>query len=134
MTAFFSAKTCIYPGSSLTSLEQFLRTIGAAVSQALEQSTHAKSLQSCLTLRDAADCTPLASSVHGISQAQILEWVPISSSDPEMVPVSLMSPALAGGLFTTSATWGILNKGCALFVYSQQAGEGSMSSVLRACL
>ena len=66
--------------------------------------------------------------MHGISQAQILEWVAVSSSDPEMVPVSLMSPALAGGLFTTSATWGILNKGCALFVYSQRAGEGSIKS------
>ena len=25
--------------------------------------------------------------------------------DPEIEPVSLMSPALAGGFFTTSATW-----------------------------
>ena len=26
-------------------------------------------------------------------------------SDPEMEPASLMSPALAGGFFTTSTTW-----------------------------
>ena len=26
--------------------------------------------------------------------------------DPETEPVSLMSPALAGGFYTTSATWG----------------------------
>ena len=34
--------------------------------------------QSCLTLYDPMDCTPLASSIHGIFQARILEWVAIS--------------------------------------------------------
>ena len=29
---------------------------------------------------DPMDCSPLGSSVHGISQARILEWVAISSS------------------------------------------------------
>ena len=37
--------------------------------------------QSCLTLCDPTDCSPLGSSVHGILQARILEWVAISSSD-----------------------------------------------------
>ena len=41
---------------------------------------HAKSLQLCLTLCDLMDCSPPGSSVHGISQARILEWVTISSS------------------------------------------------------
>ena len=36
--------------------------------------------QSCLTLCDPTDCTPLGSSVHGFPQARILEWVAISSS------------------------------------------------------
>ena len=36
--------------------------------------------QSCLTLCDPMDCSPLGSSVRGISQARILEWVAISSS------------------------------------------------------
>ena len=31
--------------------------------------------QSCLTLCDPMDCSPPGSSVHGISQARILEWV-----------------------------------------------------------
>ena len=39
---------------------------------------HAKSLQLCLTLWDSMDCSPPGSSVHGISQARILEWVAIS--------------------------------------------------------
>ena len=35
--------------------------------------------QSCPTLCDPMDCSPPDSSVHGISQARILEWVAISS-------------------------------------------------------
>ena len=41
----------------------------------------AKSLQSCLTLCDPIDCSPLGSSVPGILQARILEWVAISFSN-----------------------------------------------------
>ena len=62
--------------------------------------------QLCLTL-----CIPMDyslpdsdSSVHGISQARILEWVAISfsrgSSQPEIEPTTPASPALAGGFFT----------------------------------
>ena len=40
----------------------------------------AQSLQCCLPLGDPMDCSPLGSSVHGISQARILEWVAISFS------------------------------------------------------
>ena len=38
------------------------------------------SSKSCLTLCGPTDCNPPGSSVRGISQAQILEWVAISSS------------------------------------------------------
>ena len=34
--------------------------------------------QSCPTLCDPMDCSPLGSSVHGIFQARIMEWVAIS--------------------------------------------------------
>ena len=40
----------------------------------------AQSLQSCLTLWDPMNCSPPGSSVHGILQAGILEWVAIPSS------------------------------------------------------
>ena len=55
--------------------------------------------QSCLTLCDLLGCSPPASSVHGIFQARILEWVGISSSrvsflNPGIKPASLTSPAL----------------------------------------
>ena len=36
--------------------------------------------QSCPTLCDPMDCSPPVSSVHGISQARILEWVAVSLS------------------------------------------------------
>ena len=40
----------------------------------------AKSLQSCPTLCDPIDSSPIGSSVPGILQARILEWVAISFS------------------------------------------------------
>ena len=54
-------------------------------------------------------CSLPGSSVHGIPQARILEWVafaPLADlADQEVEPESLKSPALASGFFTTSATW-----------------------------
>ena len=41
---------------------------------------HAKSLQLCLNLCNPMNCNPPGSSVHGISQARILEWFAISFS------------------------------------------------------
>ena len=40
----------------------------------------AESFQSCPTLCDTIDCSPPGTSVHGILQARILEWVTISFS------------------------------------------------------
>ena len=45
----------------------------------------AKSFQSCLTLCDPMDCSPPSSSVHGILQTRIPEWVAVPSSR-EIVP------------------------------------------------
>ena len=42
--------------------------------------TRAKSLQSCLTLCDPMDSSPPGSSVHGILEPRMLEWVAISFS------------------------------------------------------
>ena len=41
---------------------------------------HIQSLQLCLTLGNPMDCSPPGSSVHGILQARILEWVAMTSS------------------------------------------------------
>ena len=67
--------------------------------------------QLCLTLRDPKDYSLPGSSVHGILQASMMEWVTISffkgSTWPRESnkPMSLVSPALVGGFFTTSTTW-----------------------------
>ena len=42
---------------------------------------HAKSLQSCPTLYNPMDCSPPDSSVHGILQAKILEWIALFSRE-----------------------------------------------------
>ena len=46
----------------------------------------AKSLQSCPSLCDPMDCSPPGSSVHGILQARILEWVAMPSSRGSFQP------------------------------------------------
>ena len=60
--------------------------------------------QSSVALCDPMDCSPPDSSVHGILQARVLEWVAISFtgdlSDPGIEPISLVSPALAGEFLT----------------------------------
>ena len=55
------------------------------------------------------DCSPPGSSVHGILQARILEWVamplPGDLPDPGIELVSLTPPASTDGFFATGATW-----------------------------
>ena len=65
----------------------------------------AELLQLSLTLCDPMDCSPLASSVRGILQARILEWVAIPSFRGSSRPASIQSPAFAGWFFTTTITW-----------------------------
>ena len=48
----------------------------------------AKSLQLCLTLSDAMDCSLPGSCVHGILQARILEWVAVLSSRKEDIQMA----------------------------------------------
>ena len=51
--------------------------------------------QSCQTLCDPMDCSPPGSSVHGILQARILEWIAISFSKGSSQPRDwTRSPAL----------------------------------------
>ena len=70
---------------------------------------HAKSFQSYPTLGNPIDWSPPGSSVHGMLQASILEWVAISfsrgSSQPrDWTQVSYVSCS-AGEFFTTRAAW-----------------------------
>ena len=67
--------------NSRCSINLFLKT----------DATAAKSLQSCSTLCDPIDCSPPGSSVSGILQARILEWVAISFSNACIHAKSLQS-------------------------------------------
>ena len=48
--------------------------------QCMKVKSESEVTQSCPTLRDRMDCSPPGSSIHGIFQARILEWVAISYS------------------------------------------------------
>ena len=65
----------------------------------------AQLLQLCPTLCDSMDCSPPGSSVYGILQARIWEWVAMPSSRESSWPRDrthvFMSPALVGGFPTT---------------------------------
>ena len=61
--------------------------------------------QSCPTLCDPMDCSPPGSSVHGILQARILEWVAISFSRGSSQPKELTQVSCTADRFLTiSAT------------------------------
>ena len=69
----------------------------------LELSVEVKVLvdQSCLTLCDPMDCTPPGSSVHGILQARMLEWVAMPSPRGSCQPRDQSRVSLAAGRFFT---------------------------------
>ena len=70
----------ISPGNLDSSLCFFQPRFLMMYSAAAAAAAAAKSLQSCPTLRDPMDCSLPGSSVHGISQARVLEWVAIALS------------------------------------------------------
>ena len=49
--------------------------------QCMKVKSESEVTQSCPTLSDPMDCSPPASSVHGIFQAKVLEWGAIAFSD-----------------------------------------------------
>ena len=62
----------------------------------------AKSLQLCLTLHNPMDCSLPGSSIHGILQARILEWVARPSSRGSSAPQDWNCVScISGGCFTT---------------------------------
>ena len=61
------------------------------------------------------DYSPLGSSIHGILQVRILDWVVISSSkgsrQPRIEPTTLAPPPLAVRFFTTAPPGKPVDKG-----------------------
>ena len=74
---------------------------GGGSSQHCNSPTCGGGLLKKLLLTLAMECSPAGSSVHGISQERILEWVVISFSRESSYPgFKPMSPGFADGLFT----------------------------------
>ena len=89
------------PSLNIVSITTGLAPLGACMS--------AKSFQLCPALCDPTDCNLPGSVVCGILQARIPGWVALRSAggsfqSKDETLVSL-SPGLAGGFFTTGATW-----------------------------
>ena len=87
----------------------FLRVDFLLIPRLLEAGcVHAKSLQSCLTLCDHMDVTHQAPLSMGFSRQEYWSELPCPPPgdlpEPGIKPRSPMSPALAGGFFTTSTT------------------------------
>ena len=64
--------------------------------------SESKVAQSCPTLCDPMDCSPPGSSVHGIFQARVLEWVATAFSDDRFDEIGNRITALKG---TSQAKW-----------------------------
>ena len=59
------------------------------------------------------DCSPPGSSVHGISQARILEWVTISCSEGSSRPKDQTQVSyIAGRFFTAKSAGKLLSEVC----------------------
>ena len=94
---------------------------------------NAKLLQSCLTLCNPMDCHPWGSSVHGIVQARILEWIttPSSrgSSPSKDWTLVFCGSCRAGRFFTAEPTREVLSPHkafllCPLCRWGQEAQRG----------
>ena len=108
-----SVSWCEAQGSLLCS---FMAVWASLVAQmvknlpAMQEKVKVLLTQSCLTLCDPMDCSPPGSSVPGILQARILEWVAMLFSrdlpDLELNPhlLCILHWQVAGRFFTTSAT------------------------------
>ena len=57
--------------------------------------------QSCLTLSDSTDCSLPGSSVHGILQARILEWIAVPFSGGSSRPGDRTLVSCSAGRFFT---------------------------------
>ena len=75
--------------------------------QCMKVKSESEVAQSCPTLSDPMDCSPPGSSVHGIFQARVLEWVPLPSPLPTPVlQYSGLENSMDGGPWWAYSPWG----------------------------
>ena len=76
--------------------------------------------QSCLTLLDPMDCSPPDSSVHGIFQARVLEWVAIAFPECYAYFTTIKKKSSCGNTaFLTQGQTGLCHSGLANMVFMQ---------------
>ena len=100
-------KSDIFPNSPMSEIHIYTIYINVYVCIYMEWNVLT---QLYLTLCSPVDCSLPGSSVHGVSQVRILEWIAMrysraSSWPRDQTQVSYLSPALAGRFFTIIATW-----------------------------
>ena len=104
-TAGFPGKKWRSLVQSLGPLQEILIEFYTDTIQGFLEVKWSEVIQSCLTLCDPMDCSLSRSSVHGILQARILEWVAISFSRGSSQPRDWTRVSrIAGGRFTIWAT------------------------------
>ena len=87
--------------------------------------------QSCLSLCDPTDCSPPGSSVHGILQARILEWVAMPSSRGSSPPRDWTALLLC----TEHICWRNIMSSFLPYVASQSDGpRGVMIAFMEGCV
>ena len=95
----------------------------------VNQKNQSEVTQSCLTLCSPMDCGPPGSSVHGIFQARVLEWVAISFSRRSSQPRNRTQVShIVGRCFTVWATREVLQ--CEGTLKTRQQVEEATSCVI----
>ena len=111
---FISLLFCVWEwsvGSTLllATIQWILCLVTSIIHSYLIVCKHTQSLQFCPTLCGPMDSNPPVSLSMEFSRQEYWSGLPCPPPgdlpDLVMEPTSLMSPALAGGFFTTSATW-----------------------------
>ena len=89
--------------------------------QCMKVKSESEVAQSCLTLHDPMDCSLPGSSIHGIFQARVLEWVAIAFSNHINIQVGGRSMITENEerFLTLSQLFQILNNKVAIFPISQ---------------
>ena len=80
IVGFKNRKLLSFPARSSPGLYQTTSLVVHRLSMPLKKESESEVVQSYLTLCDPMDCSLSGSSIHGIFQAKVLEWVAISFS------------------------------------------------------
>ena len=118
---FTIARTCRQPGcpSTYKWIEKLRHIYIQWTSTAAAAAAAAKLLQSCLTLCDPIDSSPLGFPVPGISQARILEWVAIAFSRRSSRPRDQTQGSNPGLPYCGQMLYRVSHQGSVIFINKQ---------------